>query len=188
MGRNSRSSEDEKRKKKKKKKHHKRHRSNDSPEPEKKHHKKRSTDERKSDIKRRKDKVDKKRHNKDKLISLGDPVGKPPAINLDADDYFAFHQHLFVYLFREEGVAFNDLSSEDSRAAFARFIDKYNVGDLEAAYYDPKGLPDNVLEESKSTRHSWKFRTSETEEKGLRDLAVGIRKQTEYEEERTVPS
>lgn len=121
---------------------------------------------------------------KSTLTPLGSPPGIPPAQPLDAEkDYFAFHQQLWVWLYREEGVAFNDLTSEESREAFARFVEQYNDGQLAAAYYDDKGLPSEAIDECKTTRHKWSFQTSETERRGLQMLQDGVRKLTEYSAE-----
>lgn len=134
---------------------------------------------------KKKDKKDEKQSKrlkvkKDELVPLGDPLGKPPAQLLDpVDDYFAYHQHLWLYLYREESVAFDDLTSEQAREAFARFVAAYNAGRLEAAYYD-KQLPPAAMEQAKTTRHSWSFNTSVTENKSLKALQDGVRKQTEY--------
>lgn len=115
------------------------------------------------------------------LKALGDPLGNTPDQMLDAEkDYFAFHQHLWVYLHREEGRAFNDLNAAETRDAFSRFVSQYNAGKLEQAYYDPKGLPAAALEECKTTRHAWSFKVNETEERNLQHLQDGVRKQTEY--------
>jgi hypothetical protein len=123
-----------------------------------------------------KDRVD-----KSTLSSLGDIAGKPPATLLDPDkDYFAFHQHLWVYLYREEGIAFGDLTSDEARHAFQRFCRYYNEGKLEAAYYQDI-LPLKAVEESKTTRHKWSFQTSATEAMTLSVIEKGVRKQTEYE-------
>lgn len=169
-------------------KHRKRRKRDDERRKSKKH----SRDDRKKDRKHssskhssKKDKKKRDKHSHDKrkasLIPLGDRLGEPPKQLLDAEkDYFAFHQHLWVYLFREEGVAFNDLTSEESHEAFARFVKRYNSGALEVGYYDPNGLPSEVIEECKTTRHSWTFKTDERENKHLRSVQEGIRKQTEY--------
>ena len=118
---------------------------------------------------------------KSKLFSLGGIAGKPPSILLDPNkDYFAFHQHLWVYLYREEGIAFGDLTSDESRKAFQRFCMHYNEGKLETAYYKDV-LPLKAVEESKTTRHKWSFQTSTTEVKALSMIEEGVRKQTEYE-------
>ena len=107
-------------------------------------------------------------------------MGEPPSKLLDPEaDYFAFHEHLWVFLFRERGLAFNDMTSEETREAFRDFAERYNRGDLAEGYYVEK-LPAAVLEESKTTKHSWSFRISETEGKSLQSIEAGVRKQTEY--------
>ena len=117
--------------------------------------------------------------NKKFLIHMGDPLGKAPSPLLDSQkDYFAFHQHLFVYLHREEGLAFNDLTSSETHQAFERFVEKYNRGILESDYYkDP--LPAAALEEAKTTKHKWSFQTSHAEEDNLHAVQAGVRKQTQ---------
>jgi hypothetical protein len=106
-----------------------------------------------------------------------------------------------VYLYRNENLAFNDLTStEQARAAFRRFARVYNSGELEEAYYDdPSGaMPLVAVNEIKTTRHRWKFATATTtttamgdddkdqddekekERKQLERLHRGVRQQTEY--------
>jgi len=122
------------------------------------------------------------RVDKSKLYPMGDPLGHAPDRLLDADtDYFAFHKHLWLHLYRDCATAFNDLSSEEARTAFAEFCQLYNAGKLEQAYYnDHEGLPAAALEECKTTRHSWGFRISDREDKNLQVLQEGVHKQTEY--------
>ena len=167
-------------------KHHKHDRKKESKhhrskkKEEKKKSKKKERDEKKQSSDRNK-KI--KKPDKSTLTPLGAPLGKPPAQLLDAEkDYFAYHKHLWVWLYREEGVAFNDLTSEESHEAFARFVQQYNQGALEAAYYSEEGLPAGAIDECKTTRHKWSFQTSETERKGLQMLQDGVRKLTEYRE------
>lgn len=149
-------------------------RKSDSRKDDKKKHRKES---RKSES-RAKVKVDKSR-----LSNLGERVGRAPEKLLDAEnDYFQYHQHLWVYLYREEGKTFNELSSDEARKAFARFVERYNLGDLEAAYYNRNGLPPDALEETKTTRHAWSFHTTETENRSLHMVQEGVRKQTDYRE------
>jgi len=88
-------------------------------------------------------------------------------------------------LYREEGIAFGDLTSEEARDAFGRFANKYNSGQLEGAYYDPKGLPSEAVDQCKTTRHTWSFNTSTTEQQRLQLLQEGVRKQTEYNDPTT---
>ena len=176
-----RHSHDEEDRKRRKRTHRK---EDDSSEEDDRHKdKKRHKEDRKKKKKSSK-KEDRKSKKVDKssLVSLGENVGTPPVTLIDPEkDYFTYHQHLWVFLFREEGAAFNDLTSEEARAAFQRFSERYNGGHLETAYYDPKGLPQEVLEECKTTRHSWSFQTNETERKGLKLLQKGVRRQTEYD-------
>ena len=148
----------------------------DRDESEGRKHKKHRHDSKKS-----KKSDDKKRYKPDKnrLVDLGSQLGKKPEKALTMDDYFSYHQHLWVYLYREEGLAFNDLKSDETHKAFERFCKAYNRGRLEVAYYE--GLPAAALEECKTTQHTWNFRTTDVEERNLQYLQEGIHKQTEYQ-------
>ena len=121
-----------------------------------------------------------KKNDKSTLFPMGEPLGHPPDLKINAEkDYFSYHQEFWVYLFREEGTYFNDIETKESHAAFARFAKQYNAGKLEEPYYKRK-FPNEVIEESKTTKHSWGFKTTDTERKGLGDLQKGVRRQTEY--------
>lgn len=114
---------------------------------------------------------------------MGDPIGRPPENLIDpAKDYFTYHQQLWVFLYREEGIHFNDLTSDETHEAFARFAKAYNQGQLEAPYYTAT-FPKEVLEESKTTQHKWSFQTTATERRGLEALQDGVRRLTEYTKE-----
>lgn len=118
---------------------------------------------------------------KSKLSNLGSPRNRPPDQPLDPEkDYFAYHQHLWLYLHRREGVAFGDLSSSEARDAFRRFVKKYNAGKLEEAYYESV-LPSEALENGLATRHQWNFHTNTMEKKNLNLIEEGVRKQTDYQ-------
>lgn len=134
---------------------------------------------------RKHDKKDKKsKPDKSKLFPMGDPIGRSPETKIDAEkDYFSYHNEFWVYLFREEGVCFNDLDTKEARAAFGRFAKDYNAGKLEEPYYS-RSFPNQVIEESKTTKHSWGFKTTTAERKGLDDLQKGIRRQTEYSQKK----
>jgi len=111
---------------------------------------------------------------------MGEPLGRPPETTVNAEtDYFSYHNEFWIYLFREEGLRFNDLDTKESRAAFSRFAKDYNAGKLEEPYYS-RNFPNEVIEESKTTKHSWGFKTTHAERKGLGDLQKGVRRQTEY--------
>lgn len=117
---------------------------------------------------------------KSSIRSMGNPLGHAPEAKIDAKvDYYSFHQEFWVYLFREEGIAFNDLDADAAHEAFGRFAGRYNAGELEEPYYS-RTIPTDVIEESKTTQHAWSFKTTETERKGLEALHDGIRRQTEY--------
>jgi hypothetical protein len=159
-------------------KSHKSHRSGDDKDRKRKHESKTKHNKKRHKKEREKD----RKPSKKDLVPLGDPLGHLPNDLLDSvKDYFAFHQQFFVYLYREEGSAFNDMTSDETREAFGRFVERYNAGKLEASYYDPKGLPPAAVEQSKTTRHTWSFRTTETEAKSLQYLQEGVRKQTEFD-------
>lgn len=117
-----------------------------------------------------------------RLYPLGEISGTPPLKCLDIEtDYFAYHQHLWVYLYREEGIVFGDLTSHNARKAFSRFCQKYNSGNLQQVYYNNGTFPQEALDECKTTRHKWAFQTSETERKSLQLVEEGVRKHTEYD-------
>lgn len=186
---------DEKQTDKKKRKHSDRkrdkHHSDDDSRSRKKRHKesdrKHKRQHTKKDSKRRHEKDSLRREKDEKtarvkkseLYPLGGIKASPPSEPLDLEkDYFAYHQHLWVYLYREEGIIFGDLSSEDARSAFQRFAKRYNAGELEEAYYGV--LPQKAIDQCQTTRHKWSFNTSETERKSLRFIEEGVRKQTEF--------
>ncbi len=150
--------------------------------------KKESSRDRKESKKRHKD--IKKKTKVSSKRNLGDLRGHPPAILLDAErDYFAYHQHFWVYLYREEQTTFADMEdTQQARQAFARFVDQYNAGRLEEVYYQGSSMPPDILEECRPTRHQWNFQTSRTEEETLSLLQDGVRKQTEYRMEDDEPS
>lgn len=156
-------------------KHRRKKTSKRSPDKEK-NPDRRSTRRRKKSDRSRGD-----RSSRSASLSLGPIRGRPPLTLLEPDrDYFAYHQHLWVYLFREGGVAFGDMaSSDESRAAFAKFCKLYNRGALEEAYYADT-LPAVALQQAQTTKHNWSFQTNDTERVSLQLVEEGVRKQTEY--------
>jgi hypothetical protein len=129
------------------------------------------------------------------LYPLGDLRNKAPEKSLDAEaDYFAFHAHLRLYLYRRDGTFFEELSSDEARHEFQEFVRHYNTGNLAQGYYphdqdqaDGSGsqsytlsLPQEALDQCKRTKHTWNFNTSATEGRSLDMVKEGVRKQTEY--------
>jgi len=116
-----------------------------------------------------------------KLVDIGPVQGFPPKSLLDPDtDYFAYHDHLRLFLYRSEGKYFEDLSSSETHKAFAKFCAKYNRGGLEQGFYQ-MDLPQDALEQCKRTKHSWNFKTSAAEIKSLDMIKSGVKKQTSYD-------
>ena len=176
--------------------HHRSRHHHDSDKKRKKSSRKYESDSDNSEDRKKKKKKSKQKDTKEKgeskkstsktrpdkslLYPMGEPLGKSPETQLDPEqDYFNYHKEFWVYLFREEGTAFNDLDTKQAKAAFGRFCKLYNAGGLEEPYYT-RNIPPEVLEESKTTKHSWSFKTSATERKGLEQLQQGVHRQTEY--------
>ena len=114
------------------------------------------------------------------LYPLGPIASKPPADPIDAEaDYFAFHQHFRLFLYRTKGIYFEDLSSTETHKMFGKFADKYNNGELEEGYYEAK-LPEEATEQCKRTQHKWSFKTNATEQQSLEMVRAGVKKQTEW--------
>lgn len=117
-----------------------------------------------------------------KLVSIGPRIQSLPSTCTPVDsakDYFAFHDHLRLYLYRSEGTYFEDLSSEETHAAFEQFCIKYNKGALEEGFY-AKELPEEAMDQCKRTKHAWNFKTSVAETKSLDLIKSGVKKQTRY--------
>lgn len=115
------------------------------------------------------------------LVSIGPIRENPPKTRLDPEqDYFAYHDHLRLYLYRHKGQYFEDLTSSEARKAFVKFCSKYNQGKLEEGFYDEKELPQEAMEQCKRTKHKWAFATTVAEEKSLDMIKAGVKKQTLY--------
>jgi len=123
-----------------------------------------------------------------KITSLIGPITKkPPEKKISSDDYFTYHNHLRLFLYHNEGVYFEDLSSTETHTAFKTFCDKYNSGELEQVYYNKSlTLPEEVMEACKRTKHKWNFNTNTTEQRSLDLIKSGVKKQTEYQQYNTL--
>jgi len=119
---------------------------------------------------------------KEKLASILGPIrSEPPSQLITSDNYFAYHDHLRIYLYYTNGTYFEDLSSSETHKAFKKFCTKYNAGELQLGYYnDNSSLPEEALEQCKRTKHKWKFNTNTTELRSLNMIKSGVKKQTEY--------
>jgi hypothetical protein len=159
------------------------HKSDGHKSRKRKDHKRSKRDDDKK--KHRRDKDEKKRKepsvDTSKLVSIGAITDKPPPEQLDPSlNYFSHNPHLRLYLYRTHSLYFEDLSSESTRKYFTEFVDKYNSGKLEEAYYNTQ-LPEEAMDQCSRTKHQWKFKTNEIEEEKLNLVKAGVRKQTEYD-------
>lgn len=156
-------------------KHKKSHKKKkDRKDHDEKHSKKRSSDS--------KPKSQDSFTNQKLSLLLGNIANHVPSKTITSDDYFAFHNHLRLYLYHSSGIYFEDLSSLKTHEAFDKFCKKYNAGLLEEAYYDTSMiLPDEAMELCKRTKHEWNFKTNQTERQSLDMIKSGVKKQTEYQ-------
>lgn len=117
----------------------------------------------------------------DATFPLGPVRGTLPDVRLDPEqDYFAYHSHLRLYLYRNcGGILFDDLDSDENHRRFSSFVKAYNAGELPETYYLTP-LPEAALEECGRTRHQWTFKTSREERDALDSVKRGVKKQTEY--------
>jgi hypothetical protein len=119
--------------------------------------------------------------NKSDLFPLGDKLGHPPDTLLDPEnDYFEQNQRFRLYLYRECGMTFDDLSSAEARKTFHEFVQRYNAGELEMGYYSAT-LPLEAVEQCPSTRHQWSLKLSNQDSQNLQMVQKGIRKQNEFQ-------
>ena len=117
-----------------------------------------------------------------KLVSMGKISHEIPMKLLDTDiDYFAYNSHLRIFLYRKYAIYFEDLTSDESHAAFEEFVTFYNNGNLDLDYYS-SSLPQEALGQCLRTKYQWKFRTNKLEEQSLEMVRAGVKKQTEYSE------
>lgn len=116
------------------------------------------------------------------LVPIGPKVTEPPTQKLDPDqDYFSYHNHLRLFLYRRDGTYFEDLTSSETHHAFEEFCSLYNSGKLESAYYPNFELPQEALDQCKRTRHAWNFKTTQNEMNSLNLIKSGVKQQTEYD-------
>ena len=169
-------------------KKHRRHRRDDhSDAKDTSRDKKKKKHDNKKERKRDKKKSSRKRDKDDckpkvELYPLGPVASAPPDTQIDPEaDYFAYHEHFRLYLYRSSGTYFEDLSSSETHKEFARFAKNFNEGKLEAGYYNHSNkLPPLAMEQCKRTQHKWAFKTSATEQQSLEMVRAGVRKQTEW--------
>lgn len=169
----SSSSPEQDRKRSKREKHHKHKRSSKTSD------KKKKTKSKHDEVRKHRSKSS---FNENDLVPIGPRVVEPPSKTLDpVQDYFSYHNHLRLFLFRRDGTYFEDLTSSETHRAFEEFCALYNSGKLESAYYPNFELPQEALDQCKRTRHAWNFKTTQNEIKSLNFIKSGVKQQTEYD-------
>jgi hypothetical protein len=73
---------------------------------------------------------------------------------ISAEDYFRKSAEYRKWL-SEKDITFGDLSSEESRKYFLKFVKKWNNGRLSKSYYS--GLETAEIPHSSQTKHKWKL-------------------------------
>ena len=154
--------------------------SEDSARKRKKHKdkdKKKSHKEKKSH-KRDKDDGGGKRHKKDKSekseataeISVSNPISE--------DDYFAKSKEFQLWLHEARSTYLDEVSSEEARKLFKKFVAKWNTGALPPNVYAGGGGSDNAA--ANRTRHTWAFaaKLSDADQMQLDRTVDGVSNET----------
>ena len=175
---------------------HKKHKHDKEEKKSSSKHKKHKHDkEEKKSKHKHKSKKHKSHRDRDRDGSSGDSDGGGPRIMpsevVDAkDDYFRKNDVFKVWLHRGKGVAFEDLTGDDSRALFAKFAKLWNAGKLEAMYVEwrrrccsrctPRSLtsplryydgpPEDVVAACRKTTHTWGMKLSGKDRDDLQRL------------------
>ncbi len=73
---------------------------------------------------------------------------------ISEDDYFSRNPEFSSWLTAEKGQYFNQLTAEESRELFAKFVSRWNAKKLPAKYYAGVAAPANM----RRTAHNWGIR------------------------------
>ena len=73
---------------------------------------------------------------------------------LSEDDYFSRNPEFSTWLVAEKGRHFNQLTAEESRELFAKFVSRWNSKKLPAKYYAGLAAPASM----RRTGHDWGLR------------------------------
>lgn len=134
---------------------------------EKKELKKQKKKQRKDDTKKKSKKQRKEESDDDESGDDGAPSALPsvalPAgvAAISLEDYFGRMEEFRVWLKESRDEYFEDLETKDARRRFAKFAAQWNAGRLDRMFYT--GIPTNVRDRCRRTRHAWAFKLSESE-------------------------
>ncbi|KAK1315013.1 hypothetical protein QJS10_CPA06g00186 [Acorus calamus] len=106
---------------------------------ERKVRKSEGTDKKKEKLKEKKHKRKRSRRDHDSFEELS------------KDDYYSKNNEFSAWLKEEKGIFFSDLSSEDARKLFSKFVKDWNRGKLQSQYYEG-------IVSGPRTAHNWKIR------------------------------
>ncbi|XP_068657438.1 style cell-cycle inhibitor 1-A [Aristolochia californica] len=70
---------------------------------------------------------------------------------ISSNDYFSKNNEFSTWLKEEKGIFFSDLSSDDARKLFSRFVKDWNRQKLPSRYYEG-------IKTGPRSAHSWKIR------------------------------
>ncbi len=73
---------------------------------------------------------------------------------ISEDDYFSRNPEFSSWLSAEKGLFFNQLSAEESRELFAKFVNRWNAKKLPVKYYAGLAAPASM----RRTGHDWGLR------------------------------
>ncbi|KAJ1458186.1 hypothetical protein M885DRAFT_513240 [Pelagophyceae sp. CCMP2097] len=158
--------------------------SSSSEESEKKRKRKREKLEKKEKKKEKKskdkkEKKEKKEHKKAKTVCADFPG---PAADGSArpkigdDDYFTKSEEFRVWLHEAKGEFFDEMETSKTRKRFSDFATLWNDCKLSAMYYD--GIPSDVRDKCRRTRHKWNFALSDKEKWDLASTKDSIESAT----------
>jgi hypothetical protein len=77
--------------------------------------------------------------------------------HISPSDFFVRAKEFRVWLSQAKGRYFEELTGDEARKYFVKFVALWNTQALPAPFYD--GIPQAIIESTKRTRHTWAFTT-----------------------------
>ena len=115
-----------------------------------------------------------KKHKKEHTAAI-EPAGCAPC-EISEDDYFTRTREFQQWLIDARSTFLDELSSDEARRLFKKFVSKWNTGALSQAIYDAK----TSGPAASRTRHQWGFasKLSDTDQMQLDRTVDGVGSQT----------
>ena len=89
--------------------------------------------------------------------------------HISPSDFFVRAKEFRVWLSQAKGRYFEELTGDEARKYFVKFVALWNTQALPAPFYD--GIPQAIIESTKRTRHTWAF-TAKINDADRRQLAT----------------